>query len=45
MLDPTHDDRTPWITEAVLEFTTIAGLFAMLFALFFVYGAIQNLPV
>lgn len=36
------EDSTLRITEAVLEFTTIAGLFGLLFALFFLAGALQD---
>ncbi|MBY6262944.1 hypothetical protein EI613_13645 [Azospirillum sp. 412522] len=36
-------DRESRLVEALLEFTTIAGLFALLFALFVLFGAIQTL--
>ncbi|WP_395458618.1 hypothetical protein ACHMW5_33275 [Azospirillum melinis] len=35
-----HENR---LVEALLEFTTIAGLFALLFALFVLFGAAQTL--
>lgn len=43
----THGDedarkRRLWLTEALLEFTTIAGLFALMLALFVLCGAIQG---
>jgi hypothetical protein len=37
-----EQDSTPRITEAMLEFTTIAGLFALIFALFFLLSAFQD---
>jgi len=45
---PTHrddDDPDQWLSEAVLEFATIAGLFAALFSLFFLLRALEDLPV
>lgn len=36
-------DRENRMVEALLEFTTIAGLFALLFALFVLFGAAQTL--
>ncbi|WP_376992734.1 hypothetical protein [Azospirillum lipoferum] len=36
-------DRESRLVEALLEFTTIAGLFALLFALFVLFGAAQTL--
>ena len=47
--DQSPDKRTRWrdregrLVEALLEFTTIAGLFALLFALFVLFGAAQTL--
>lgn len=47
--DPIPRKRTRWrdresrLVEALLEFTTIAGLFALLFALFVLFGAAQTL--
>ncbi len=38
-------ERALWLAEALLEFTTIAGLFALLFALFFLCGAVQDLSL
>ncbi|PWC33658.1 hypothetical protein [Azospirillum sp. TSO35-2] len=38
-----RQERVCRLTEALLEFTTIAGLFALLFALFVLFGAAQNL--
>ncbi|CAO3399572.1 hypothetical protein [Azospirillum palustre] len=35
-----HESR---LVEVLLEFTTIAGLFALLFALFVLFGAAQTL--
>jgi hypothetical protein len=46
---PAPGERTRWrdqesrLVEALLEFTTIAGLFALLFALFVLFGAAQTL--
>lgn len=46
---PASGKRTRWqdhesrLVEALLEFTTIAGLFALLFALFVLFSAIQTL--
>ena len=43
-----HTDRDEsglWLTEAVLEFATIAGLFAVFFGLFFLLHALEELPV
>ena len=40
-----HDDSGLWLTEAVLEFATIAGLFAIFFGLFFLLHALEELPV
>ena len=37
-------ERALWLTEALLELTTIAGLFALLFALLFLFGVVQELP-
>lgn len=37
-------DHDPWFSQAVLEFATIAGLFAMLFGLFFLLKALEDLP-
>ncbi|MBP2232220.1 hypothetical protein [Azospirillum agricola] len=37
-------ERALWLTEALLEFTTIAGLVALLFALFLLFGIIQDPP-
>lgn len=39
-----RQERILWLTEALLEFTTIAGLFALLFALFVLCGAVQEMP-
>lgn len=39
-----RQERLLWLTEALLEFTTIAGLFALLFALFVLCGAVQEMP-
>ncbi|PWC83413.1 hypothetical protein TSH100_20575 [Azospirillum sp. TSH100] len=36
-------DRESRLVEALLEVTTIAGLFALLFALFVLFGAAQTL--
>ncbi|CAO3418380.1 hypothetical protein [Azospirillum endophyticum] len=36
-------DRESRLVEALLEFTTIAGLFALLFALIVLLGAAQTL--
>jgi len=47
--DLAQGKRTRWrdhesrLVEALLEFTTIAGLFALLFALFVLFGAAQTL--
>lgn len=47
--DRASGKRTRWrdhesrLVEALLEFTTIAGLFALLFALFVLFGAAQTL--
>lgn len=38
-------ERDLWLAEALLEFTTIAGLFALLFALFILIGAVQETPM
>lgn len=40
-----HDESDAWLTEAVLEFATIAGLFAIFFGLFFLLHALRDLPV
>jgi hypothetical protein len=40
-----HDDSDPWLTEAVLEFATIAGLFAVFFGLFFLLHALEGLSL
>lgn len=40
-----QDRNDPWLAEAVLEFATIAGLFAMLFGVFFLLRALEELPV
>jgi hypothetical protein len=40
-----HEDSEAWLTEAVLEFATIAGLFAIFFGLFFLMHAMEDLPV
>lgn len=40
-----HDDTGAWLTEAVLEFATIAGLFALFFGLFFLLHALEDLPL
>ena len=37
-------EHDPWFSRAVLEFATIAGLFAMLFGLFFLLKALEELP-
>ena len=37
-------ERDPWFSRVVLEFATIAGLFAMLFGLFFLLKALEELP-
>ena len=39
-----HDDSGAWLAEAVLEFATIAGLFAILFGLAFLAHALEALP-
>lgn len=36
-------DRESRLVEALLDVTTIAGLFALLFALFVLFGAAQTL--
>ncbi|WP_042702038.1 hypothetical protein [Azospirillum sp. B506] len=36
-------DRGARLVEALLEYTTIAGLFALLFALFVLFGAVHSL--
>ncbi len=47
--DPIPGKRTRWrdqenrLVEVLLEVTTIAGLFALLFALFVLFGAVQTL--
>lgn len=41
---PDEEGSDPWLTEVVLEFATIAGLFALLFGLFFLVQALQDLP-
>lgn len=40
-----HDDTDAWLTEAVLEFATIAGLFAIFFGLFFLLHALEGLSL
>ena len=40
---PTRQDREGRLVEALLECTTIAGLFALLFALFVLFGAAHTL--
>ncbi|KAA0580533.1 hypothetical protein FZ983_13250 [Azospirillum sp. B21] len=40
---PTWQDREGRLVEALLECTTIAGLFALLFALFVLFGAAHTL--
>jgi hypothetical protein len=40
-----RQERILWLTEALLEFITIAGLFALLFALFVLCGAVQEMPL
>ncbi len=40
---PTWQDREGRLVEALLECTTIAGLFALLFALFVLFGATHTL--
>jgi hypothetical protein len=40
---PTWQDREGRLVEALLECTTIAGLFALLFALFVLFGAVHTL--
>jgi len=45
MLHADHDESDAWLTEAVLEFATIAGLFAIFFGLFFLLHALEELPV
>lgn len=44
MPHPDDDDSDAWLTEAVLEFATIAGLFAIFFGLFFLFDALRDLP-
>jgi len=39
--DEDPQERALWLIEAILEFTTIAGLFALLFALFVLCGVAQ----
>ncbi|WP_168220385.1 hypothetical protein [Azospirillum thermophilum] len=43
--DEGHPWDRLWVTETVVEITTILGLFAMLFALFFLAGALQEFGV
>lgn len=45
MSHPDHEDSDAWLTEAVLEFATIAGLFAIFFGLFFLLHAVEDLPL
>ena len=45
MPHPDHEDAKLWLTEAVLEFATIAGLFAIFFGLFFLLHALEDLPM
>ncbi len=40
-----HEDIQVWLAEAVLEFATITGLFAIFFGLFFLLGALEDLPL
>ena len=40
---PARQDREGRLVEALLECTTIAGLFALLFALFVLFGAAHTL--
>lgn len=40
---PTWQDREGRLVEALLECTTIAGLFALLFGLFVLFGAAHSL--
>ncbi|HEY0835762.1 MAG TPA: hypothetical protein VGE72_17800 [Azospirillum sp.] len=42
--DEYDHEPDPWFSRAVLEFVTIAGLFAMLFGLFFLLKAMEDLP-
>ena len=40
-----REEAKLWLTEAVLEFATIAGLFAIFFGLFVLLDAVKGAPV
>ncbi|MGQ9371994.1 hypothetical protein [Azospirillum sp. ST 5-10] len=41
---PDEERSDPWLSEVVLEFATLAGVFALLFGLFFLVQALKDLP-